>query len=69
MLKKNWHTKDQVLIRFTREKMKNLRFTCNFKKHDLEEKNFSKKHDFEEQNIFNKHDFEEKIIFKEHVFE
>ena len=42
-----------------------LHCTCDFEKHEFQEKVFSKKHDFEEKiNIFKKHDFEETIFLE-----
>ena len=46
-----------------------LRFTCNFKKHDFQEKNFSEKHDFECKLFCKKHDFEWKKFCEKHDFE
>ena len=40
ILKKSLHTKNHVLSHFTPYNAQVLRFTCTFKKHDLEEKNF-----------------------------
>ena len=61
ILKNNFAHKPHVLIQFTSQNAQILHFTCNFKKHDFEEKKIFKRNDFEKKIL-------KSLVYNEKVF-